>query len=70
MTTPACRFRRFPVAPIVAACQDVTVGEALARLRCQDCGQPEIVLLIKDSISGGAGSIALGIEAHNWRPIR
>jgi hypothetical protein len=49
----------------------VTVGEALARLRCQDCGQPpEIVLLIKDSISGGAESIALGIEADSWRPIR
>lgn len=38
-STPACQVRRFPVAPIAAARQDVTVSETLARLRCPDCGQ-------------------------------
>jgi hypothetical protein len=69
--TPACRFQRFPVAPIVAALPAVTVGEALVRLRCQDCGErPEIVVLMKTNISGSAECIALRIEADAWRPIR
>jgi hypothetical protein len=37
--TPACRFRRFPVAPIAEARPGITVAEALARLRCVDCGE-------------------------------
>jgi hypothetical protein len=66
--TPACRFRRFPVAPIAAARPGITVADALARLRCRDCGQPpEIALLVKDSVSGGAESLALRIEADRWR---
>jgi hypothetical protein len=69
--TPACRFRRFPVAPIVAAQPAVTIGEALARLRCGDCGEPpEIVILTKATLNAGAECLALRIEAHAWRPIR
>jgi hypothetical protein len=69
--TPACRFRRFPVAPIVAAQPAVTVGEALGRLRCGDCGErPEIVVLMKTNISGGAECMALRIEADAWKPLR
>jgi hypothetical protein len=68
--TPACRFRRFPVASIAAGRPGLTVADALARLQCQGCGaRPEIVLLVKDSISGGAESIALRIEADAWRSI-
>jgi hypothetical protein len=70
-TTPACRFRRFPVAPIVAARQDDTVGEALGRLRCGDCGKPpEIVIMTKESLNAGAHCLALRIEADSWRSIR
>jgi hypothetical protein len=69
--TPACRFRRFPVAPIVAAQPAVMVGEALARLRCQDCGEPpEIVLLTRERLGVSAESLALRIEADAWRPSR
>jgi hypothetical protein len=69
--TPACRFRRFPVASIVAAQPAVTVGEALARLRCQDCGQPpEVVGLSKPSVNAGENWLALRVEADAWRLIR
>jgi hypothetical protein len=34
--TSTCRFRRFPVGPIVAARLGITVADALARLRCRD----------------------------------
>jgi hypothetical protein len=41
----------------------------LARLRCQGCGAwPEIVLLVKESISGGVESLAMRIEADSWQP--
>jgi hypothetical protein len=69
--TPSCRFRRFPIAPIVAAQPAVTVGEALARLRCSDCDKPpEIVGLSKPSVNAGEIWLALRIEADAWRPIR
>jgi hypothetical protein len=68
--TPTCRFRRFPVAPIAARRPGLTVADTLARLRCQSCGaRPEIVILMKDSISGGVESVALRIEADSWRQI-
>jgi hypothetical protein len=71
MPTPTCRFQRFPVAPIAARRPGLTVADTLARLHCQGCGaRPEIVLLVKNSISGGAESIALRIEADAWRPIQ
>jgi hypothetical protein len=51
--------------------QDVTVGEALTRLRCQDCGKaPEIVELSKPSVNAEETWLALRIEADTWRPIR
>jgi hypothetical protein len=34
--SPACRFRRFPVAPVVAARFGITATDALARLCCRD----------------------------------
>jgi hypothetical protein len=69
--TRDCRFRRFSVAPIAEARFDIIVAEALARLRCAECGEaPEIVLLVRDSISGGVESIALRVEADAWRPMR
>ncbi|MFT8245162.1 hypothetical protein [Roseomonas sp. BN140053] len=40
----SCPFRRVPVAPILDARPDLTVGAVLDRLRCQACGcEPEIV---------------------------
>ncbi len=69
--TPACRFRRFPVAPIAAARPGITVADALARLRCSDCGaRPEIVALSKPSINAGETWLALRIEADAWKPLR
>ncbi|MGG5890187.1 hypothetical protein ACLF3G_24010 [Falsiroseomonas sp. HC035] len=69
--SPACRFRRFPVAAIAASRPGITVGDALARLRCQACGQPpEIVALSKPSVNAGETWIALRIEADQWKPVR
>lgn len=66
--SPACRFRRFQAGPIAAARPGITVGEALARLRCADCGKPpEIVGLSKSSVSGGETWLALRVEADAWR---
>jgi hypothetical protein len=69
--TPACQFRRFPVAPIAARRPGLTVADTLARLRCQGCGaRPEIVLMTKDRLGTGEESIALRIEADAWRTVR
>jgi hypothetical protein len=65
---PACLFRRFPVGPIAAARPGITVADALARLRCQDCGQaPEIVGLSRPTVNAGETWLALRVEADRWR---
>jgi hypothetical protein len=54
------------VAPIAARRPGLTVADTLARLRCQGCGaRLEIVILMEDSISGGAECLALRIEANS-----
>jgi hypothetical protein len=69
--TAACRFRRFAVAPIAARRPGLTVADTLARLRCQSCGaRPEIVLLMRNSISDGAECLELRIQDDARRPIR
>jgi hypothetical protein len=69
--TPACKFRRFAVAPIAEARPGLTVADALARLRCRDCGEaPEIVLLCRERLGTGEESLALRIEADAWKPLR
>jgi hypothetical protein len=69
--TPACKFRRFPVAPVAAARPGITVADALGRLRCQDCNaRPEIVLLARERLGTGEEIVALRIEADSWKPMR
>ncbi|MGK7871083.1 hypothetical protein [Falsiroseomonas sp. E2-1-a20] len=65
------RRRPAPVAPIAEARPGIAVGEALARLRCQACGQPpEIAALSLPSVKAGETWLALRIEADRWKPNR
>jgi hypothetical protein len=69
--TPTCRFRRVPVAPIAAARPALTVADALARLRCRDCGaRPEIVALSRPSLNAGEEFLVIRCEATRWKPMR
>jgi hypothetical protein len=66
--TPACRYRRIPVATVLAKRRLLNVAEAVDRLRCQICGEPsEIAGMAKANVSQGEQWLLLRGQGLRWR---
>ncbi|MFT8246370.1 hypothetical protein [Roseomonas sp. BN140053] len=63
-----CLFRRVPVAPILDARLELTVGGAVERLRCQACGSPPEIVGMGWSGPGEASDwLLLHCGVKQWR---